>query len=92
VLNLVQNWILRAQWKLSIVEGYLCRVVDFQAVLEEPLLVPIFHQHGNRNRNNLPSGDLANVVETPTLLRPQRDDVPLLTLHEQVGTVRYKNI
>jgi hypothetical protein len=38
-----------------------------------------------------PSGDLANVVETPALLRPQRD-VPLLTRHEKVDTVPYKNL
>jgi hypothetical protein len=37
-----------------------------------------------------PSGDLA-AVETPALLRPQRDG-PLLTRHEQVGTVPYKNL
>jgi hypothetical protein len=91
VLNLVQKRILRAQRKLSIAEGYLCRVVDFHAVLEEPSLVQIFHQHGNRNRNNLPSGDLANVVETPESRRPQRD-VPLLSRHEQVGTVPYNNL
>jgi hypothetical protein len=76
---------------LSIAEGYVCRVVDFHAVLEEPLLVPIFHQHGNRNRNNLLSGDLTNVVETPAVLGPQRD-IPLLTRHEQVGTIPYKNL
>jgi hypothetical protein len=38
-----------------------------------------------------PLGDLANVVETPAFLRPQRD-VPLLTRHEQLGTVPDKNL
>ena len=37
-LQLVQNWIRRAQRKLGIAKSYLGRVVDFHAVLEEHLL------------------------------------------------------